>query len=131
MLAGDVERGLARLRVVRLDRLDRGCGLVDRREREEGLARRKDSAEAGVLGHHRTAGGEVRGAAVAEPARPQPHVLILRDRELAARAADVLAVGVEVGREIERGSHAPAAALEQLAVLRRVARRARARSHGP
>ena len=119
---GRLERRLARLRVVRLDRLDRGDGLVDRREREERLAGRERIAEAGVLGDDRTAGGEVRRAAVAEPAGPQPHVLVLRDRELAARASDVVAVGIEVGGEVERVAHAPPAALEQLAILRRVAR---------
>ena len=67
-------------------------------------------------------GGQVGGAAVAEPAGAQAHVLVLRDRELAARAGDVVAVGVGVGREVERVPHLPAVALEHLLVLRLVAR---------
>ena len=66
--------------------------------------------------------GEVRRAAVAEPARPEPHVLILGDRELAARRSDVAAVGVEVRREVERTAHSPAARFQQLPVGVAVAR---------
>ena len=131
VVAREVECGLPGFRVVGLDRLERGDGLVDRREGEERLAGRQHASEAGVLRHHRPAGGEVGGTAVAEPAAAQADILVLRNGEFGPRAPDVVAVGVDVGGEVERRSDTPAAALEQLADPEACSWRARARSGGP
>ena len=122
VLARDLLGGAAVALVVGVDRLDRRQDLVHRREREQALAGREHVAEAGVLADHRPAGGQVGGAAVAEPAGAQAHVLVLGDGELAARVRDVVAVGVGVGGEVERVPHLPALSLEHLLVLGLVAR---------
>ena len=102
--------------VVGVDALDRGDRLVE-------VAKAKSASPVGSTSPKPVScvttgrpGGEVGGAAVAEPAGAQADVLVLGDGELAARRPDVVAVGVEVGREVERGADAPAARLEQLAV---------------
>ena len=104
-------------RVVGVDAPDRLENLLQRREGEQPFAGRQDVAEAGVLGDDRTAAREVAGAAVAEPAAAQPHVLVLGDRELAARLADVLPIGVEVLVECRGVTDAPSVRREHLAVL--------------
>src|SRR6185295_16393098 len=75
-----------------------------------------DVAEAGLLGDHRAAGGEVLHTAFAEPAAAQAHVLFLGDGAFAARPRQVAAVGVEVGGDLDGGPHLPAVLLEQLPV---------------
>ena len=89
---------------------------------KERFSRREDAAKPRVLRDHRAARGEIGGAAVAEPAGTQPDVLILGDCELGSRVANVIAVPVEVRREVKRVPNPPAATLEQFAVLVRVAR---------
>ena len=100
VLAGDLPGGAAVALGVGVDRLDRREDLVRGREREQALAGGERGAEAGVLGDHRPAGRQVGGAAVAEPARAQAHVLVLGDGELAAGARDVVPVVVQVDREV-------------------------------
>src|SRR5207248_11785814 len=79
-------------------------------------AGREVAPEAGVLDDHRAAGGEVGRAALAEPAAPQPDVLVLCDAELAARELDERAVGVEVGAEAETRPNPPAVVFEHAAI---------------
>ena len=69
----------------------------------------------------RPPGREVGGAAIAEPAGAQPDVLVLGDRELAARAADVGAVGVQVDGEVEGVGRSASRGLQQRSVLVAVA----------
>src|SRR5205085_7596431 len=114
-------RGCSRPRVVGLDRLDRSRGLVDRLEYEQGFAGRQNPLETRVLCDDGSARREVGGRPVAEPAASKAHVLVLRDGELAPRAADVVAIRIGVGREVEGVPDPPAAALEQLLVLQGVA----------
>ena len=66
------------------------------------------SPNAGVLLDRGPAGGEVAGGAVAEPAAAQPDVHVLGDRELAARAAQVVAVAERIGRDGARVGDRPA-----------------------
>jgi hypothetical protein len=117
VLAGDLPGGAPMPLVVAVDGVDRLRGLLDRGECEEALAGRQDVAEPGVLGDHRAAGGQVGGAAVAEPAAAQPDVLVLGDGELPSRSGDVSAVGVEIGGDPQGIANAPAMLGEQQAVL--------------
>src|SRR5262249_15409178 len=65
------------------------------------------------LRDHRPTGGEIRRAPVAEPARAQPDVLILGDGELAARAGDVVAIGVDVLGDRRDVAEEPAVPVEE------------------
>src|SRR4029077_12710278 len=87
---------------------------------EQPLAGREHRAERGVLRDDRPPGGEERRAAIAEPARAEPDVLVLGDRELRPRAADEVAVAVEVAVERPRLAHGEAEPLELLLVARLV-----------
>src|SRR5262245_41114850 len=78
---------------------ERGEGLVGRVEGEQALARGERTAEPRVLGDDGSAGGEVAGAPLAEPAAAEPDVLVLGHGELAPRRPDVVAVAPRVGRE--------------------------------
>src|SRR5688572_30209112 len=86
--------------VVRADRLDGGGRIVNGRECEQAAPRGQRRAEPGVLGDYRPAGGEVGRASIAEPAGPQPDVLVLRHGELGARPAEVVAIRVEILRDL-------------------------------
>jgi len=83
--------------VIAFDRIDCGEYFVAGAEREQSAAGRQEFAEAGLLRDDRAPGGEIARAAVAEPAGVRPDVLVARDGELRARAADVIAVLVHVG----------------------------------
>src|SRR5205823_11153159 len=61
-------------------------------------------------------GGEVARRAIAEPPRAESHVLILGDRELAARAAQVVAIGADLAREGQAVEQRPAVRAQQLLV---------------
>ena len=122
VLARDLLRGAGVARIVGVDRLHGREDLLHGGEREQSLAGREHVAEAGVLVDHRAPGGQVGGAAVAEPAGAQAHVLVLRHRVLAARARDVVTVVIRVDREVERMTDLPSVALEQLLVSRFIAR---------
>ena len=63
-------------------------------ERQQSHASGDVASDAGVLHDHRPARGEVAGAAIAEPAGAAGGVAVLDDGELAARAADVVAVRI-------------------------------------
>src|SRR5262249_12350986 len=76
--------------VTALDGVERSEHIIDGPKREQAAACRQDMAEACVLGDHGLAGGQVAGASVAEPATPQPDILILRNGELAPRAEDIV-----------------------------------------
>src|SRR5262249_57048219 len=85
--------------VVALEGVPRGEDAVHRLEREQPLARRQELAEARLLRDHRAPGGQVAGAAVAEPAGTRADVLVAGNGELAARAPDVVTVLVDVARD--------------------------------
>src|SRR5207245_11143156 len=63
-------------------------------------------AESCILRDHRTASGEITGAAIAEPATAQPDVLILGNGELASGGTDVRTVSAGV-RQAHRRHNAP------------------------
>src|SRR4051812_9402219 len=86
-------------------------------EREQPTADREHVVECGVLIHGRAAGREVTRAAVAEPPAREPDVHVLRDRELAFRAADEGTVRVDVAGDRERIDDLPTRGLEPAAVL--------------
>src|SRR5690349_18726914 len=92
----DIERRVGVPRVVGVDDVDRAGGIVERAEAEQSRADGKMLAEAGVLCHDRASAGEIRRAAIAEPTGPEVDVLLLRDREFAARARDESPVGIDV-----------------------------------
>src|ERR1700730_12769763 len=73
--------------------------------------------ETGFLNHNRPAGGEVTNAAVAEPAGVQAHVLILGDRELGFRAADVITVKPVIDTQLKRRLKTPTVTLKFCAGL--------------
>src|SRR5207253_7060279 len=104
--------------VVGIDRLNRRLDVVQRRECKQTLSRRKHVSEPGVLGDHRPARRQIGRASIAEPSGSEPYVLILGNRELASRSADVVPIGAGVAREGKGVSHVPAVLFEQRAVLR-------------
>src|SRR5439155_13857715 len=108
-------------RVVSVDRRDSPLRVVNRGKCKEPLTDGQDVSEPGVLCHHRPSGRQIAGAPFAEPAAPQPNVLILRYRKLSARANDVVTVPVQVAREAHRVAHSPPMALEKLSINRLVA----------
>src|SRR5262249_25897133 len=81
--------------------------LLHRPEAEQALSRREELAEARLLRQDRAAGGQVAGAAIAEPAGPEANVLVLGDGELASRAAQVVAIRLEVSGEARGAPDAP------------------------
>ena len=85
--------------MVGFDGLERNERGVQVRVREKPAPGRQRIAEPGVLRHHRAAGREEGGAAVAEPTRAQADVLVLGRGQLAARALDEGAVRVGAGPE--------------------------------
>jgi hypothetical protein len=93
------------------DGLDRAGRVLAGAPRVQADAGRQHPAEPGVLGDDGSAAGEVGGAAVAEPAAAQPHVLVLGGRELAQAAGEVGPVGVELAgagqRRHDREAPAP------------------------
>src|SRR5688500_12925093 len=99
-----------------VDRVDLPNRFGDFAERMEGddavAAGAKNFRKAGFLGDDGAAGGEIAGAAVAEPTGIEPDVLVLGDGELAFRAADVIAVETVLSAEIVRSAEAPAVAEE-------------------
>src|SRR5262245_52778901 len=101
--------------VVAGDRVDGRGGLIEGGKAEQPAAGWKRVAEAGVLRDDRPPGREIRGAAIAEPAGAEADVLILGDGELTARAADVVAVSIDIGGQRFRVDDVPAVRLEQRA----------------
>src|SRR5581483_99892 len=69
-------------------------------------------AEAGFLCDDRPARRQVTTAAIAKPTGVKSHVLIFRDRELAFRFADVIAIEPVIDAHLMRRSETPAVALE-------------------
>src|SRR5581483_6095593 len=63
--------------------------------------------EARILGHDRTPRREVADAPVAEPAAPGADVDVLRDRELAPRSANEVAIAVDVAGDRARIDELP------------------------
>src|SRR6266540_5753290 len=111
---------LRRRRVTLVVRIDSCGGVLDflhRGKTEQPLAGRQHIAEASLLCDHRPAAGQIRGAAIAEPAAAQADVLVLRHGELAPRLADIGTIGVDVRREAQGIPHQPSVVLEQPAVL--------------
>src|SRR5262249_33427594 len=88
-------------------------GVDDGAERVQARTRRDDVAEAGVLLDDRAARGQVAGGAIAEPPAPQPDVQLLRDRELAARGPDVVAIPPRIAGDGARIRDAPAVRAEE------------------
>src|SRR5215475_5335200 len=113
ILRGDFARRAAIAFVIAFDRVHRRQDVFHRSEAEESLARRQRLAEAGLLSDHRAAGGQVTGAAVAEPAGTGTNVLVARDGELSARALDIAPVAIDVFRYLHRMRLAPAVLAEQ------------------
>src|SRR4051794_18904619 len=72
--------------VIRLELLEAGDDVVRGGEGEQPRAGRQPSAEAGVLGQHRTAARQVAGAAIAEPTGPGHDVAELGEPELRPRS---------------------------------------------
>jgi LmbE family N-acetylglucosaminyl deacetylase len=70
VLLGDPPRGGGVAPGIVSHRADRGGGVGEAAKGEQPLAGGKHLVEAGVLGHHRSPGRQVTGAAVAEPAAP-------------------------------------------------------------
>src|SRR5687768_4510539 len=103
--------------IVSVDGVNGRRGLVQRREAEQALSRRQHVAEARVLRDDGPPRGEIRGAAIAEPAAAQPDVLVLGDREFGARAADVLAIDIEVAGDFRGVTNLPSVLLEHATVL--------------
>src|SRR4029453_17719109 len=116
-LPRDPLRGRGMMRVVCVDATDGVLDLLERRERKQSVAGRQDVAETSLLRDDWPAASQVTRAPVAEPPAAQPDVLILRHRELTARVAHVLPVGVDVGRERQRIAYAPAVGEEQLSIV--------------
>src|SRR5437870_3822499 len=106
ILLGNAACGLRLPLIIVCHRSD-GCQrFVFRPESEETRTRGNDTAESCILRDHRTASGEITGAAIAEPATAQPDVLILGNGELAAGGTDVRTVSAGV-RQAHRGHNAP------------------------
>src|SRR6266568_7078266 len=114
MLPRDLEGGAAMAGVVSVDCLERAQDVLDGLEGEEPAAGRQDLGEAGVLGDDGPSGGQVAGAPVAEPSAAWSDVLILGDREFAARAQDVLPVRDNVLRQGHGIDGPPAVAANEL-----------------
>ena len=93
--------------VVRIDSFHRIGDFLYRSKRQESLFSAVIFSEAGVLRDHRAAGGKIAGAAVAEPAGREPHIVILGDRELALGMADEVAVGPGIARNVDRVDEVP------------------------
>ena len=83
-------------------------------EAEQTLARRQELAEAGLLRDDGSAGGEVAGAAVAEPARAWPDILVARHGEFGARLLYVGAVAFGVVGDTDRVLGVPPVLAEAL-----------------
>src|SRR6185369_16132255 len=95
VVARDSACGGRVMRIVRVDPGERVDRLVHRLVGEEAFAGRDEAAETAVLRDDWPAGGEIAGAAVAEPAALRPDVDVLRDRELAARLLNEAPVPVD------------------------------------
>src|SRR5438552_16567286 len=85
--------------VVSLDGLESCDNILHGVERKQTLASGKDGTEPSVLGDHWTTRSKVAGAAFAEPATAQTHVLVFGDSEFAARGPYILSIGPRIGGE--------------------------------
>src|SRR5216683_1665002 len=103
--------------IVGLDGADGLRRLINSRKGEQAGTGWQNRAEASVLSDHWASTGKVGGAAIAEPAAPQADVLVLGHCELSTRIRDETLIRVEVHRKIQRVTHVPAAALQQLPVV--------------
>src|SRR5438045_5818140 len=74
---------------------------------EESTLLAVDLGETGLLRDYRTSGGEIAGAAIAEPSGVQSNVLILGDGELGFGSANVIAIIPVIDAQIVRGAKAP------------------------
>src|SRR5262245_14665140 len=102
--------------VVRVDLRHRGEDLLHRRKPEETLPSRQDVAEPGLLSDHRASRREVLRASLTEPPAAKPHVLILGNREFAARLPDILPIAIQIGGHAAGISHPPTIGLQELLV---------------
>src|SRR5207247_2517503 len=117
--------------IVALHRLDRGGGYFERRESKDPLALRIYAGKARILDHHRLAHRQVAGAAAAEPTAVCRHIGLFRDRPLAARAGDVVAVAIHRRRTLDSLDYAPAFAGDLVARRRTGERDLERRRHVP
>src|SRR5206468_6286645 len=97
----DLSRGLRVRVVVAGDAVHRVEDLVQGSEAEESAAGGHELAEARLLGDDRTPRGQIADAAVAEPARAHPHVLVLGHGELPARGAHVVPIRLDVSGDAQ------------------------------
>src|SRR5262249_1085139 len=70
-----------------------------------------------VLCNYRTTGGEIAGAALAEPAASEANVLIFGNRELTARGLDIVSIRPRVCRENVCIGQAPPIIVKQSALI--------------
>src|SRR5439155_12458935 len=101
-------RGAPGALVVGADRLQGGRRLVEGREAEDPLTAVQARIRPGVLDDGGAPAGQVAQRAVADPGVLEADARPLRAAELAARRADVVAVGVGRAGDVEGVAHAPA-----------------------
>src|SRR5207247_1217849 len=80
--------------------------LVEGLERDDSLTHRQDRRKARVLNHDRPSCGEITGASPAEPTGLPLDVRVLRDRPLAFRGFNVIAVVLQAAAALH-GIHEP------------------------
>ncbi len=99
VLLGDATGCTAVPVVVGMDSLESRDDILHGVERKQTLSGRKDGTEPGILSDHRPAGGQVAGAAFAEPATTQTHVLVFGHGEFAPRGLYIVSIGPRIGGE--------------------------------
>src|SRR5262249_1188575 len=113
VLLGDATSRTAVPVVVGLDSLESRDDILHGVERKQALAGGQDGTEPGILGDDWPAGGQVAGAAFAEPATAQTYVLVFGDGEFAPRGSYIVAIGPRIGGEDVGVGQSPTARLEQ------------------
>jgi len=98
--------------IVTLDLFQRGDRIDRLRKDKHPLTYSEVRSQAGVLYDRRSAGREIAGGAIADPAGAADDVSVLGDAELAARATHVVAVGFAVRRVNGRIAQSPAMRLQ-------------------
>ena len=100
-------------RVVAVDAIDGGHGVVDGREGEQPLAVRQMRGPAGVLHQRRPARRQIALRAIAEPAGSRRDVGVLGDAEFRLRAVNEVAVLPRRARDVHRVDGLPAVLPQQ------------------